>query len=99
MLEATAGSPRRPARPMSRASSSLGAVAHRFDVVPVRISDKSTEIVFVVLRPDPGLVQNFSTSAYGCVEECSYSYPVACCKGDVRLPEAVAGLLLTNPEI
>src|SRR5215470_14295720 len=74
-------------------------VAYSFDVVAVRITDKSTEIVFVVLGPHPRLVQHLGARANGRVEESPDGGPVGGGKGDVRLTEAVAGLLLADPEV
>ncbi len=46
---------------MDQPRSSLRGVADRFDVVAIGVSDKCTEVIRVVLGPDPGLVKHLSS--------------------------------------
>src|SRR4051794_21618455 len=77
----------------------LGAVADRFDVVAVRVADEGAVVIGVVLRPDAGLVQHLGAGSDGGGGERVDGRAVGRRERDVRLPEAVAGRLLADPEL
>ena len=76
-----------------------GGVADGFDVVAVGVADEGAEVVLVVLGPDARLVQHLGAVGDGGVEERLHGSPVGGGEGEVRLAEAVAGLLGADPEV
>src|SRR5215469_16030449 len=76
----------------------LRDVADRFDVISVRITDKCSEIMLVILRPDARRVQDLRAAADGSVEERAHGGPVGRCECDVGLAEAFPRVLLAYPE-
>ena len=77
----------------------LRPVADGLDVVAVRIADKCSEVVFVILRPDARLMQHLCSGRHGGVEERSHGGPVRRGERNVRLAEPRAGLMGANPEV
>src|SRR4051812_7280264 len=75
------------------------SVVHRLHVVAVRVADEGTEVAGVVLGPDAWLVQGFGPHRDRRIEERRDRIAARCPEGEVRLAEAVARLLLAEPEV
>ena len=74
-------------------------MADGFDVVAVGVADERTEVVLVVLGPDARFVEHLGAVGDGGVEEGLHGSAVGSGEGEVRLAEAVAGVLGTDPEV
>ena len=68
-------------------------MADGLDIVAVRIADKCTEVIGMVLGPQTWLVQDLGPTRHGSLEEGPYGGAISGGKGNVRLPKAIAGRL------
>ena len=74
-------------------------MAHGFNVVAVRVTNKRTVVIGVVLRPHPRFVEYDGPSIDTRREEAVNSSTIRCVECDMGFPKAVAGHIRANPEI
>ena len=76
-----------------------GGVADGLDIVSVGVTNEGAVVGVVIFGPKTRLVQDFCAVGDGCLEERLDRISRGGLKGDVRLPEAFAGLLTADPEV
>src|SRR3954447_6720319 len=78
---------------------SAGPVAHRLDVVAVRVPDEGPVVVLVVLGEDAWLVEHLGPRPHGGVEEGMDGVPIGGGEGDVGLPRSALTRGRADPEV